>query len=601
MSARGRITVIDLDHERLSFVSGTVAPGKVRVARRGSAVRPAGVDSGDAKALGSWAGEQLRAAGVAAGKVLVCVPRGNVVMKRLAFPGLESHADPDLVAMVRLQMTRQMPMKVEGTTIDFVPLERALLTTPGASRGDGAGAAAGGSGMGSGGAEGPGLEVLACALPGDRLAWCRGVAEAADVRLEWLSLRASGAATLLAQAGYGLEGPVLGVSIGWSSVEFVVVRDGEIVFVRSADVPLADDVDAASYSERVAVEAKRTWMAYRVSQGAADVESVAVVGGGRLARDVATRCGEAMELSSATVELPCFVEDERGEGDDEAARAGAARSAAAEAALAPLIGLMVAQASDRPVIDFAHPRQPPDVGAGMRRLVLLGVLGAITVIGGGLVLADMRVRDTRAAAKRAETEAREWGGRVVDHMRADARLRHIEQWLQADVDWVAHWSKISDTMPRPPEALLDSLGGSLTAEVVFQPGGTGSSRTYANSRWNLDMQAVLHATGRLANRMIGNEFRERLVADPTYVVESRGADTENRFDMDLLTRRSSPEEAPGGVPGGEGPTEASRTAGSERSSGADVGERGVGASAAPAAQDGGASQTTAAAPEGGTP
>ena len=41
----------------------------------------------------------------------------------------------------------------------------------------------------------------------------------------------TGAATLLAQAGYGVEAPVLGVSIGWSSVEFVVVREGEIVTV----------------------------------------------------------------------------------------------------------------------------------------------------------------------------------------------------------------------------------------------------------------------------------------------------------------------------------------------------------------------------------
>ena len=43
------------------------------------------------------------------------------------------------------------------------------------------------------------------------------MAEAAGLRLSHLSLRASGAATLLAQAGHGVEAPVLGVSIGWSN------------------------------------------------------------------------------------------------------------------------------------------------------------------------------------------------------------------------------------------------------------------------------------------------------------------------------------------------------------------------------------------------
>jgi hypothetical protein len=141
----------------------------------------------------------------------------------------------------------------------------------------------------------------------------------------------------------------------------------------------------------------------------------------------------------------------------------------------------------------------------------------------------MEVRRVRAQAKRAEAEAREWGGRYGEHLRDDARLRHLEQWLAADVDWVAHWSNVSDTMPAPPEALMDALSGSLTkAEVQFQPGGTRTSPTYSPTRWALDMEAVLHASGRIASRAVGNRFREQLVSDPTYVVESRGADTETR-------------------------------------------------------------------------
>lgn len=560
MSARGRITVIDLDLERLSFVSGSVGSGRVGVEAWGSVALPSGLDAADAEAMGEWLGQRLREARVpaGAGRVLVCVPRGNVVMKRLSFPGLESHDDPDLVAMVRLQMTRQMPMKVDGTAIDFVPLarmERPELGAPGVN--GHASVATGGANGAAAGPDETGLEVLACALPGDRVDWCRKVAHAAGVRLGSLSLRASGAATLLAQGGHGTASAVLGVSIGWSSVELVVVRDGEIVFVRSADVAMGEDVDAGQYAERVAVEAKRTWMAYRVSAGSSEISAAVVVGGGELSREVAERCAEALALPASVGELPGFVTFK-----PRADAAGGTWSVAEAAALAPLVGLMVAQASDHPVFDFAHPRRAPDTTAGARRMVLLGALGAIVVVGGGLVVADMQVRRTAAAAKQAEREAREWGARVVEHMRADARLRHTEQWLAADVDWVAHWAKISDSMPRPPEALLDSLGGSLTrAQVVFQPGGSGTARTYVTSGWKLSLEAVLHATGRMSNRIVGNQFRERLVADPTYLVESRGADTETRFDMDLVTTRVSPGAARSPVPPAHQTASTARTAG----------------------------------------
>lgn len=563
MSARGRVTVIDLDHERLSFVAGDVGARRVRVETSGSVARPASVDAAKADALGAWVGQCLKDAGVSGGgRVLVCVPRGNVVMKRLAFPGLTSHADPDLVAMVGLQMTRQMPMKVEGTAIDFVPMGRA----GGEAAGGGEIGTAGGAGAASEG-DGPGLEVLACALPGDRVEWCRGVAEAAGVKLGALSLRASGGATLLAQEGASATGTVLGISISWSSVEFVIVRDGQIVFVRSADVALTEDVEPVLYAERVAVEAKRTWMAYRVSPGSSEVSSVVVVGGGPLAREVAERCGQSLDLSASAAELPGFVEMVPVSSD------------AASVALAPLVGLMVAHASDRAVFDFAHPRKAPDTSAGARRAALLGVLGAIVVVGGGVVLANMQVSATRAAAVRAERERQQWGEKLVEHIRADARLQHTEQWLSADVDWIAHWTKISESMPAPPDALLDSLGGSLTqASVQFQAGGSGSSRTYANSRWKMDLEAVLHATGRLSSRVVGNQFRQRLVSDPTYVVESRGADTETSFDMDLVTSTRLPEL--GGPAAGPGP--------------------GLGALGSAQGTDSGAGQTATGEPAGAT-
>ncbi|MEZ6233720.1 MAG: hypothetical protein R3B68_05985 [Phycisphaerales bacterium] len=538
MSARGRVTIIDLDQDRLEFVTGQVSRGRVSVESWRSLPRPANLDAADAGAFGSWVAESLKesGAGLSRSKVLVSVPRGNVVMKRLAFPGLESHDDPDLVEMARLSMTRQMPIKIEGTVIDFVPLVTkgdGGSGEPGAERGA---ISAKPVAVASGDEDADSLiEVLACAFPGDRVAWCREVAASAGVRLGALSLRASGAATLLAQNPSTAGAPVLGVGLGWSSVEFVVVRDGEMVFVRSADVPLsvAGDEDARQYARRVAVEAKRTWMAYRVSAAASDVAEVVVVGAGPLCREVAEQCGAALELPGSTCDLPSFVEFPKNAselpGQDEAA------------ALAPLVGLMVARASDRPVFDFAHPRQPPDRSAGRRRAVLLAALGLIVVGGGGLTFAHLRVADAEAVAKAAETRARDAYARLLEHQQEDMRVQHLDRWLEADVDWLAHWAAIDRQTPAPPDALLDSFSGTLTdAPIVFAPGGTRASPTYIDSRWSLQVRAQFHSVGRLASRTIGNQFRDRLVASPLYTVESRGPDTENRFDINLFTSLLAP-------------------------------------------------------------
>ena len=91
------------------------------------------------------------------GAPLAWQPRGEVVMKRIAFPpGVE---DADLPGMVHLQMVRQLTVSPESAAIDYVP-----IPTTGVATANAAGKV--------------GTTVMAVALQGDRVQWRREVARA---------------------------------------------------------------------------------------------------------------------------------------------------------------------------------------------------------------------------------------------------------------------------------------------------------------------------------------------------------------------------------------------------------------------------------------
>ena len=112
---------------------------------------------------------------------MIAAPRGEVVLKRLRLPKTTGAGDAELAGMVRLQMARQLTMAIEGTAIDYVTIE------------SGARGVAGEAPTTAPGSAGT-LDVLAAALPADRMQWYVAMAEAAGCSIERVGLRASGAA-----------------------------------------------------------------------------------------------------------------------------------------------------------------------------------------------------------------------------------------------------------------------------------------------------------------------------------------------------------------------------------------------------------------------
>lgn len=512
MSGR-TFVAIDLDGDRLGAVCAVVSGSKVTVRSWRTARRPARIDPADAGAVGGWIAEELRQADMPRAGVVLAVHRGEVVLKRISLPRSESGKAPDLAGMVRLQLARQMTVPMEGTAVDY-----AQIADDGrfAEEGEAPGAGA--------------VTVLAGALPGDRFAWLKSMTEAGGLKIARIGLRASGAAALLGEASRSRSGPVMGVVPGLGSTEFVIVSDGRLVFARASEVGLPEDAsELEGYAEKIVVEARRTWMSYRVGRDSGEVEAVAVVAEGAVAEVVGKRCGEALEMPVERFRIPAAIElpDRLGEFD--------------RCLLSPLAGLLAEGVIAQPTLDFANPRRAPDLAARRRQRVLLGVFGAI-VVGGGLYvgaiydLARLSAKVEAARQKRITLEQK-----YTDFQLMEARLKSIQAWTQPRIDWLAHARWLSAQLPDPREALLDELSGDLNAGVTFL---TAPDHSYTKGRFSSYQEARLELKGRAGQRDIANAIRGKLMASGAYRVDSPGPDVPDLFDYVLITEATDPANRP---------------------------------------------------------
>ncbi|GMV27373.1 MAG: hypothetical protein AMXMBFR58_34040 [Phycisphaerae bacterium] len=533
--------VVDLDRSRVTITLASVEAGRAVVKSCRSFVRPAEVDLFDGSAVGSWVGEKLRETGTLGAKVMLSLPRGDVVIKRLALPVSENVAQEDVVGAVRLAMSRQLSVPAEASAIDYVPL-------PG---GDAGGDPAASQGM----------HVTAAALPGDRMDWCRAVARGAGIRLSRIGLRCFGAACVLAEESLRRDGGVMGVVPTGASVEFLVIESGQLMLARAVDIawPSDDPIELEAYAERVAVEAKRTWMSHRSGGSTVESQAVIVLGAGVGAEKLAQSCSAAVERPGVTL-LPSGAAAARQEPEP------------AASVVAASVGLLMEESTGRPGLDFIHPRRAPDRAARRRQLVLGGVFAAIVGLGTPIVFAQMELSslDDELTQVRKVTGARQ--SELTSMLAEDARLRHLERWTGVKVDWVAHIGALSEQVPAPPEALVDGLNGTLSSQVDF----TAKSGQYAGGVWSAAQTSSFTIVGRVKQRETAAALRGRLAAGEVYSVESPAPDTGDRFSFELFTpyeKPRKPEDPKAARQPGEKPSPGTEAAKSPAANGAGEGGR----------------------------
>ncbi|MBX3383999.1 MAG: hypothetical protein KF864_10880 [Phycisphaeraceae bacterium] len=495
--------VLELESGRLGLA--WVATGGARPHLKGYALLPlpADVRPDDAERVGGWLKEQLGTLNWPRGaSAIIAASRTDAVLRPLPIPAAEgaSLVDPDVVGAVNLAMMRQLAFSADDAAIDFAYERRA-------PHGDGAA-----------------LWVLAGAMPGSRVDWCRRVVRAAGMKMGRIGLRAFGVAAILAEMSHKRGGAVLGVAAGANSTEFVVVEDGRLTFSRAADTPRPDDASGESaFAERLAVEAKRTWMGYRSIHEGPDIETVAVVGEPTLADAVGRACGDALRCGWVSAGSEGLAEVDGSVSQEDRARSSA------------LLGMVIEARQGGTMMDFARPRRAKANDGALRQRLLAGVLGLIVLGGGAYVVADQQLGKLRAelvAARANEDRVRkEYEGFIVQH----ARVSHFEQWEAGRVDWMGYINHVVDQMPDATLGQLDELRGKGSLGVSFSPSGA-----YPGGSWRPASRITLDVNGRVTSREISSDMRTRLLGTRLYEVESRGPDVPTEFAFQLTANGLTP-------------------------------------------------------------
>jgi len=286
----------------------------------------------DHEALGGWLGDQLRASDFDRAKSPRVLSRARVGFKRLSLPTDDAAELPD---MVRLAMQRDLPFDAANAVIDFVPVE----TVDGST------------------------DVIAVAVPDEAIAHIRTVARASGFGIGRIALRSMGTAAIINELDDANKlGATLAIDVRPTNVEFAVITDQGVRFSRAIDLPHGDSTDDAA--ENVVTETQRTWMSYRLSKRAIDVQQAVIVGDEAIAQACIERVKGILNRPVQRVDAHPLV-------DCNGARMHG---------LWPLAGVLLEAHVDLPMIDFANPRHAPDLEAQRRKRVLFGSAVAAVLV-----------------------------------------------------------------------------------------------------------------------------------------------------------------------------------------------------------------------------
>ncbi len=489
--------ILDLEAERVLAVEASLSRDRVRVKRAFTETVPVSVrEEGTAEAIGRWVRERLDEHGMKAKSAIIAAARAEVLVKRLDAPG-EALSRSERHEMIRLQMSRQASMTSASSVIDYVEYDATE---------DEAGF------------------VVASAMPTDRVRGREETARAADLKLEGIRLRTAGVRALLSQE-LDPSCSTLVVNPGTGSVELLMLIGGEIVFSRSVSVGLPENGEAADeFAEKVAVEATRTLVSFRVSADGREIDRAVVLAGNAIGKALSSAIGERLDIPAQTLDPASLIDFD--EGIDQRQHP----------AIAPLAGLLLCKARGIKAHDFANPTAPPDTTAGLRQGVLAGMLVLILLGGAGFVLGQRTLASAKRERDAAEEAAKGAYARYMSRQLEGARLGHIRAWTDDPIDWPAHLANIVSMLPDAEAVALGQISVGLNSQARFEAGEALGDL----DAWGAQSVMTLSISGATRDRAYVNALRERLLSSGIYTVTSQGPELDDRFSLQIATAVPTP-------------------------------------------------------------
>ncbi len=449
---RAVVTAIDLDGSLLNVVQAVQRFGRTRVTRFAAERLELGEgETADVKARGEAIAATLRRLGLKAGQVVMGIPRASVVLRTLSLP--KANSGSDMAAMVRFQISKDLPFRLEDAVVDYKVLAERVETpaspaAPEPPSGEGTPA--------------DNLQVLVAAVKKEVLAEYQQLALAAGLRLTSLGLSSYANARCVDLCDLDESDHCLAlVSLRPDELVIDVLNNRELVFSRMASLrpptaPGEEDVEEPVRGgrsreepfavEHVTIEVVRSLHSYEGMEHHDRVTHIFLAGMKQGTQAVADELHRRLRIPSEILDPARILK---------LADADQAQASGAIAAFGLAFGMF--DPAGLP-FDFLNPKRPSPPGLGKRTRMLLLAVGvsllALSVLGVRSFLVHRRqvVKDSLQSQLTAATKSRPL------YRQARLQEKTVKDWLAEDRRWLDHLAFLSSLLPSSEHLYVTSLG-----------------------------------------------------------------------------------------------------------------------------------------------
>lgn len=436
-----KMLALDWDRRTLRIVLVRPRADGVDLLKAVAVPIPAEVRTDQPEALGAFIQSALREAGVSARRVLLNVPREQVVLNTLSLP--PTPAD-ELPAIVGFQIPKELPFPAELATIDFAVSGEHDPKAP--------------------------CNVLVAAIRHEELSFYLGVAQAAGLSIERLGLRPFSNLVAVEEASPETARQTrLQIEVGPQLTEIDIVRGGELRFSSARTVALsfygkgpgdhvqdsrisalavterpADDAALAAVNDLM-VEIVRSFEAYRATDPSVSLDQIVVSGASgleaQLAQALGARFATKAELYSPDRALKLTPQ-----------RARELRGFSATLGLA-----LAHRRRGLHYIDFLHPKKPVSRKSRQLRKVPIAVAAGLLFLGSGVTFHWKFIRPKQQEANRLADIVYDLKKEEESIKAFKEQVDALDGWLESGQHWPEVLTTLTEVFPTEREAYVQRL------------------------------------------------------------------------------------------------------------------------------------------------
>lgn len=497
---------IDWDAWRLRIVQVRAARNESTVQRVLSAPMPAELSALDqAEGIGKHIRRVLDQEGIRTRRAIMDVPRHQVILNAIQLP--DAPVD-ELVSMVRFQVAKDLPFAQDQAVLDFVKLGRA--------NGDAS------------------VDVLVAAIRDDMLAFYQQVCESAGLKLIRVGLRpyATSVGVTRASPATG-AGRTLVLDVGPKMTEIDLLRDGHLVFSRSAEAAIdrateaaGDDMVVSPESaeprvpparksvEDLLVQVMRTVAGFRAADPGAELDRIVVAGNTGIEDEFAAAVHQRMRVPTSIYDPSSLLSKSVRSGHGDLREFAAA------------LGLAVSHGMEASAyFDFLHPKKEVTVQQKrMRKVPLVAAIVVLAIVALSVGYARIVTPKTqRIAALQREIDALEAQKELVDEL--DDRAAELKEWQDEGVVWVDELARVVEAFPDSKDVYTSAIRATSRNELHIQTNARDSdgSNKLLNSLAEVKVNEKPHYVLRPTKTTRTNDkypFKSEVIATPADQVET---------------------------------------------------------------------------------